>query len=101
MSTSLDTAQLNKQLHAAVVALQKHVTILFFLILTGLYACLVWRINVLSGAPPSQADITSAPQKVPKPKISEEVVQTLQGFEDNSVRVQAIFNEARQNPFQE
>lgn len=101
MSTSIDTAQLNKQLHAAFVSLQKHVAIVFFLVLTGLYGFLVWRINVLSSAPPSQADISSATQNVPKPKISEDVVKKIEGLQDNSVRVQAIFNEARQNPFQE
>ncbi|MFZ2513573.1 MAG: hypothetical protein WAW63_03915 [Candidatus Saccharimonadales bacterium] len=101
MSASIDTDRLNKQVHRLLTSFLKHVAILFFLVLTALYGFLVWRINVLSSAQPSQEDITAATQNVPKPKISEEVVQKLQGLQDNSVRVQAIFNEARQNPFQE
>ncbi|QQS18783.1 hypothetical protein IPL68_01795 [Candidatus Saccharibacteria bacterium] len=101
MNTSIDSEQIDKQLHVVLTSFRRHMAILFFLLLTSLYAFLIWRINVLSSAPPSQEDISSATQSAPKPKISEEVVRTLQGLEDNSVRVQAIFNQARQNPFQE
>jgi hypothetical protein len=101
MSASIDTEQLHKHLNKLMTSLMRHVVILFFLILTGLYGFLVWRINILSSAQPSQDDISSAAQNVPKPKISVEVVRKLQGLQDNSVRVQAIFNDARQNPFQE
>ncbi|QQS20070.1 hypothetical protein IPL85_01270 [Candidatus Saccharibacteria bacterium] len=101
MSTSIDTERLNTQLHTVIVGLRRHMTLLFFLVLTSLYGFLVWRINVLSSAPPSQAEVSSAAQNVPKPRISEEVIMKLQGLQDNSVRVQAIFNDARQNPFQE
>lgn len=101
MSASIDTEQLNKQLHSLLTSFMKHMAILFFLVLTALYGFLIWRINVLSSARPSQEDITAATQNVPKPKVSEDIVQKLQGLQDNSVRVQAIFNEARQNPFQE
>lgn len=101
MTTSIDAEKLTKQFHKLIVELRNHLTILFFLTLTAIYGFLVWRINVLSSAPPSQSDIATATQNVPKPKISEEVVRKLQGLQDNSVRVQSIFNEARQNPFQE
>ncbi|PID30336.1 hypothetical protein CSA80_02835 [Candidatus Saccharibacteria bacterium] len=101
MSNSIDTQHINRQLHTVVIALQKHIAILFFLVVTILYGFLLWRINVLSSAPPSQKDLSSASQTSPAPRISKEVVRTLQGLEDNSVRIQAIFNQARQSPFQE
>lgn len=74
---------------------------IFFILLPSLYGYIVWRINVLSTAPPSTADLATAQQSVSTPKISKETVEKLQGLQDNSGRVQAIFNEARQNPFQE
>lgn len=74
---------------------------IFFLLLTSLYGYIVWRINVLSTAPPSTADVVSAQQNVQLPKIPESTVQKLQGLQDNSVRVQSLFNDARQNPFKE
>jgi len=81
--------------------LNRYRNILFFLLLTSLYGYIVWRINVLSTAPPSTSDVVSAQQSTETPQISAETVQKLQSLQDNSVRVQALFNDARQNPFQE
>ncbi len=81
--------------------LNKYRNFIFFLLLTSLYGYIVWRINVLTTAPPSTADVANAQQNVQLPRIPESTVQKLQGLQDNSVRVQTLFNAARQNPFQE
>lgn len=75
--------------------------VIFIVALTGLYGFIVWRINVLSDAPPSSADVSTAEQNVTVPKISQSAVQKLQSLQDNSVRVQVLFSEARKNPFNE
>lgn len=82
-------------------SVNKYRSFIFFLMLTSLYGYIVWRINVLSNAPPSSADVTTAQQNVSLSGIPESTVEKLQGLQDNSVRVQSLFNEARQNPFQE
>lgn len=81
--------------------LNRYRNILFFLLLTSLYGYIIWRINVLSTAPPSTTDVVSAQQNTETPQISADTVQKLQNLQDNSVRVQSLFNDARQNPFQE
>lgn len=88
-----------KQTKHFLLRLNSYRGLLFFIVLTSLYSFIVWRINVLSTAPPSQADVQSASQSVKRPKISDETVQKLQRLEDNSVRVQSLFSEARENPF--
>lgn len=101
MSGNIDIQSLTKSVQGLLRGMNKYKGFLFFILLTSLYGFIVWRINVLSSAPPSQADLAKAQQKVSSPKIPESTVQQLQGLQDNSVRVQALFNEARQNPFQE
>lgn len=76
-------------------------SIIFFLMLASLYGFILWRINVLSNAPPNQADVTSAEQSVSSPHISDSVVKKIESLQDNSVRVQTLFNDARNNPFNE
>lgn len=101
MSANLDIHTLTKSIRKWFLVLHKYRGLIFFLLLTSLYGYIVWRINVLSTAPPSTSDVANAQQNVSSPHIPESTVQTLQGLQDNSVRVQAIFSEARQNPFQE
>lgn len=100
MSKNISTPDVAKQLKAFLGQLNTYRGFIFFIILTSLYAFVVWRINVLSSAPPSEAALKSATQSVPRPKISTETIQKLKSLQDNSVRVQTLFNEARQNPFQ-
>ncbi len=74
----------------------------FFLILASLYGFIVWRINVLSTAPPSQADIKLAEKSATtSPKIDEASARAINNLKDNSVRVQTLFEDARSNPFNE
>ncbi len=98
---SFDSTALTLKLRKAFGWFSAYRSLLFFVILASLYGYIVWRINVLSNAPPSQTDLTSAQPNVPQPKIPSATVKKLQGLQDNSVRVQALFNEARQNPFHE
>jgi hypothetical protein len=101
MSANLDIHTLAKSIRKWFLVLHKYQGLIFFLLLTSLYGYIVWRINVLSTAPPSTSDVANAQQNVSSPRIPESTIKTLQGLQDNSVRVQAIFNEARSNPFQE
>ena len=76
--------------------------IIFFLVLSSLYGFIIWRINVLSTAPPSQADIQTAEKTVSgAPKLDEASAKAITSLKDNSVRVQTLFESARNNPFDE
>jgi hypothetical protein len=59
----------------------------------------LWRINVYSNAP---ADATQeAAQTAKQPHIDAATVEKITSLQDHSVSVQAIFEQARQNPFNE
>jgi uncharacterized membrane protein len=71
--------------------------IIFFLVVTALYGFIVFRINTANNTPASQADAQSTAQ----PRVDQSTVDKIQSLQDNSVSVQALFDQARQNPFQE
>lgn len=100
-NSSIDIKTLQASAGKLFASVNKYRGFIFFLLLTSLYGYIVWRINVLSSAPPKAADVTTAQQNTSLSGIPETTVQKLEGLEDNSVRVQSLFNEARQNPFQE
>ena len=75
----------------------RYAIILFVLFLALVYGFLLYRINVVSSAEPSDAAITQANT----PRVDKTVVKQLLDLKDNSVTVQTLFDEARSNPFQE
>ena len=72
---------------------------LFILIVVLIYGFLVLRINTLKNAEPSQSAI--AEQTQAEPHIDPTTVNKIKQLQDDSVSVQALFNQARQDPFQE
>lgn len=72
-----------------------------FVVFVGiLYGMVLVQIGSLSNAEPSADAVQSQIQATRIPPISESVVKQLELLEDNSVSVQALFDEARSNPFQ-
>lgn len=72
----------------------------FIILITLLYCFFVIRINSLAKAEPSDQDVqqTSSTKRL---KIDQDAVDKIQQLEDQNVRVQSLFEEARDNPFQD
>ena len=76
-------------------------SLLVFILFVGLiYAFVLLRIQHFTTEQPSETAIDSQVQAAHIPHINPSVVQQLQSLQDNSVNVQALFNQARSNPFQ-
>ncbi len=73
---------------------------LFILVVAGLYGFLLLRIATLSNIQPDASSVNSEIAKL-SPHIDQKAAHQLQGLEDNSVNVQTLFNQARNNPFGE
>lgn len=80
--------------------LSRYAAILFFLLISIVYGFVVLRISSLANIQPSQSDIDAQTKSTPVPRVDPKVAEQLQSLEDNSVNVQTLFNEARNNPFQ-
>ncbi|CAN5120503.1 hypothetical protein BH09PAT3_BH09PAT3_2860 [soil metagenome] len=78
--------------------LGRYRVILFALFVVGLCSYLIFQIGQASSVQPATQDATASTSSTPR--IDPLVVKQLQELQDNSVNVQALFNEARTNPFQ-
>lgn len=92
---------LKHRLHRLARFINKYRAFMFFLIVALLYSFIIWRINVLVVAEPNQSDVKIAEQNNTVPRINDMVVQKILTLKDNSVNVQTLFQEARNNPFSE
>jgi hypothetical protein len=93
-----------KELPAALSALAHKILgvapLLFFVLIGLLYGFLLLRIGMLSNVQPDSSDVSKEISQL-TPHIDQKAAAQLQGLEDNSVNVQTLFNDARNNPFGE
>jgi hypothetical protein len=100
ISLKFNVKSLPVLLEAVLHRLGRYAIILFLLLLVAVYGFVLLRINTLSNAQPSSTAVAAQIKSVTIPHIDPTVVQQIQNLQDNSVSVQALFNQARTNPFQ-
>lgn len=81
--------------------LGKYALVLFLILLAAVYGFILLKINNLGNAQPDQSAISAQVKARAVPHIDPTTLQDIQRLQDNSVSVQALFNQARTNPFQE
>ncbi len=72
---------------------------LFLLLVVGVYGFIVWRISTLQQVQPNLDAVSSKLQD--STHIDQATITKVKQLQDNSVNVNALFNKARNNPFQE
>ena len=87
------------QLSGVLKKLRTYRLFIFIIFIASIYSYIVWRINVYSNAPASTSEETA--QTTSQPRIDQATVDKIQSLQDNSVNVQSLFDQARDNPFQE
>lgn len=88
-------------LRAFIPRLGRYAVALFLLLLVAVYGFVLLRVLELRNVQPSDADVTAQVQASVTPHVDPTVVKQMQALQDNSVNVQALFDQARNNPFQE
>src|SRR5690348_16241548 len=81
--------------------LSRYKTFIFVLGFLIIYGFLVVRINILSRREPTEDAISQKLQSVQRPKIDQTALNKIQALQDQNVQVQALFKQARDNPFSE
>ena len=74
--------------------------VLFLVSVILVYIFIIWRVDMLSNAKPDQSAVDSQ-TSTSTPKIDQATVNKINQLQDNSVSVQALFNQARRSPFRE
>lgn len=98
---NIDLKKLSAKLSKLTRKVYHYRVIMFLLIVSLLYGWLIVRINLLSRQEPSEDTVTEKLQTIKRPVIDQSTVDKIQQLQDNSVDVQTLFKQARDNPFQE
>jgi len=93
----MNTDQLLRQLKPYLRWIVRYRGILFFIALSVVYGYVITRINALNNVAPATPETTTANQV----HVDPSVVSKIEQLQDNSVSVKSLFDQARDNPFQE
>ena len=78
-----------------------HYRVLIFMgVVVVVYGFVIWRVNTLANVQPTASQVASELNST-SPHIDQATINKVKQLQDNSVNVQALFNQARQNPFHE
>lgn len=97
----MNSKELEGQLQALLGQILQFKKLLFVLLVVITYLFIAWRVDILSGAQPTEKAVASHQMTTALPEIDPATVNKIQQLQNNSVSVQALFNQARQDPFSE
>lgn len=78
---------------------KQHVSFAAILAVLLAYILVVWQISHLATADPDSAAQASAATRIPK--IDQKAINQIQSLEQSNTEIHTLFNDARNNPFQE
>ncbi len=99
-SKNIDINRVMEKLSNMLGKIRRYSVLIFLILVAALYGFLFYRISSFSNTQPSVTAVNSQVQAAQIPHIDQAVVNQLQALQNNSVNVQALFNQARNNPFQ-
>lgn len=97
----LGTEDLTKSLQPIIALIRKYLGFVILLVFLGIYVFLVQYIGGLIQDEPSQTAIDNELKPVNRLKVDEQALQQITELESQNIDVQALFDQARQNPFTE
>lgn len=100
MKTKLKRQFISDDWIAKLVQLKRYSIVFFLIFVAILYGMVLLHINSLNTQQPSDQAVSSQVKAANVPHIDQSIVQQIQSLQDNSVSVQSLFDQARNNPFQ-
>jgi hypothetical protein len=98
--SKLDKTTLTNELTRDIEKARRYSLVAFIVLICLIYGVVLFRFQTLRNAEPTPEAVSSHIKSARVPHIDEDIVKQLESLEDNSVNVQALFNQARRNPFQ-
>lgn len=81
--------------------LKKYIVFIAILTALGIYLFVVWQIRSLANSEPTTDQVNNKVNELKTPRLDQDAVNRILQLEDQNVQIETLFNEARQNPFQE
>lgn len=98
---NIDLKDVPAKLLSLLQGLKKYTLFICILLVAGIYIFLILQIRSLASIEPSSTDITNKLNELQTPKLDQSAVDKIQQLEAQNIEIKTLFNEARQNPFQE
>jgi hypothetical protein len=88
------------QLHRYVSKIKPYVPYMVILLIICTYGFMLLSIKSMANSEPSEDAVAERLSQIKQPKVDQSVVDKLQQLQDQNVQVQALFDQARDNPFE-
>ena len=99
MKIQTHSNHLNSLTHSLKI-LKSYLWLILIIYFAAIYAYLLLKIDTQVHAQPSSLTVSAQLKTTPHPAINPNIIKQLEQLQNNSVSVQALFNQSRQNPFQ-
>jgi hypothetical protein len=96
----LDRDELQASLIDFAQKLNRYKVLIIIVLVVSIYGFLIWRIDSLNNVQPSSDAVTAQVNPLRTAHIDKQTISQLESLRDNSVNVQSLFDQARNNPFQ-
>ncbi len=97
----LDLKQIPNKLAPVLQMIRGYGSFIIVIVVLGMFGFIVLRIRSYATVQPSQAEVDQKLQDLKRTHIDEEAIKKIQELESTNVDVKALFDDARDNPFQE
>jgi hypothetical protein len=99
MKTDLNLKSIQRKLNKIFSAERRHGAFIGIIIVLLAYLFMVWKISTLAVAEPTPEQSALAETQIPK--IDKKAIDQIQSLEKSNTEIRSLFDEARNNPFQE
>ena len=97
----LSLKDLPEKLQPLLSKLRHYIVPIYCIGLSILFGFLVVRIGLLAQAEPNEQAVSEKLKGVKRPRIDQNAIDKIQALQSSNVEVEALFKQARENPFQE
>lgn len=101
MSKKLDITSIQSAVKRLATSYQKYAGFTFLVAILLIYTFLVFRIGTLAQSEPTDEQVNEQLKTVKRLKIDQNSIDKIQQLQDQNIGVQSLFQNARDNPFQD
>lgn len=101
MSKNLDFKAILPKIKKYTAVVQKHLAFIFVIVVLLSYVFVVWKISSLATVEPTPEEEAAALAATTIPKVNKNAISQIEALESSNAEVRSLFEQARNNPFQE
>lgn len=101
MNFDIDLKKLPDLLKQLQGTVSRYAPVALTVLVLFVYSALIWQINSLSSAEPSDDQIADQLKATQRIKINANTIEKIERLQDQNIKVKTLFEDARKNPFEE